>query len=348
MGEIPREISEAYKTAVNCLRECYSENGIIAGRQHFNDYWARDSFFASFGACKLRDFEIVRKNLLLFLSNQAEDGQIPLRVGTYNIIPKMLGMKGKCEMKPRYTVDTIFSNNLKATDCNSLFVIAMANYMYKSKDINFVKNNFDKIEKALKWNFTQDKDSDLLIEDRGLTTWDDRTHKRGKVLYTNVLHFKALHEMAHLSKVAKKQDKFSAVAKRVRNEINNQFWNGNYYADWIENGKRLDYFCSDGNTLAALWIADNIKIKKIHKSVKRLKIAETFTLKTVSPVYPLTKIYIPNILLGFADYHSGMLWPWISCLYALAISKVSKPEAKKIIQKLGEKIIEYKDCYEVY
>ncbi len=75
---------------------------------------------------------------------------------------------------------------------------------------------------------------------------------------------------------------------------------------------------------------------------------EGFALKTAYPAYPLTRIYLPNILLGFADYHSGMLWPWISCFYAVALQKYDKKEAVKTLEKISSKIIEYQNCYEVY
>lgn len=34
--------------AISNLRSCYSRFGILAGRHHFTDYWARDGFFAAF------------------------------------------------------------------------------------------------------------------------------------------------------------------------------------------------------------------------------------------------------------------------------------------------------------
>ncbi len=345
------KIEKAYKIATNCLRRCYSKQGILAGREHFSDCWARDSFFASFGACKLKDFSIVRKNLQLFLKHQTKDGQIPLRVGTYNLIPKMLNLPSKKEMKPRYTVDTLFPNNSKATDCNSLFIIATTNYVRESKDKRFAKKNYDKIKRAILWNFTQDEDKDLLMEDSGLTTWDDRTYKRGKVLYTNVLHFKALQDfsfLANLNKDKESKRKFKLLSGKVRAKINKLFWNGKFYVDLIEAGKKQNYFSSAGNALAILWVADKNKIKKIDDSIKRINLNDRFALKIVYPAYPLSKIYLPNIFLGFADYHTHMVWPWITCLYSLGLANADRKRAKQILERVASKIIEYNDCYEVY
>ena len=56
-------IKEAYGIAVKNLRSCYADHGIIAGLNQFNDYWARDAFYASFGALELKDFLVVKKLL---------------------------------------------------------------------------------------------------------------------------------------------------------------------------------------------------------------------------------------------------------------------------------------------
>jgi len=54
---------KAYDIAVKNLRQCYSDQGILAGLKHFDDYWARDSLYACWGALKLKDYEIVKRRL---------------------------------------------------------------------------------------------------------------------------------------------------------------------------------------------------------------------------------------------------------------------------------------------
>ena len=48
-------IRRAYQVAVRDLRACYNPEGIVAGRLHFNAYWARDGFWALFGSLALGD-----------------------------------------------------------------------------------------------------------------------------------------------------------------------------------------------------------------------------------------------------------------------------------------------------
>jgi glycogen debranching enzyme len=48
-------VHRAYRIAVRHLGACYNPDGIVAGRLHFNAYWARDGFWASLGALALGD-----------------------------------------------------------------------------------------------------------------------------------------------------------------------------------------------------------------------------------------------------------------------------------------------------
>ena len=49
-------IRNANRIAVRDLRSCYNPDGIVAGRQQFNAYWARDGFWATLGANALGDY----------------------------------------------------------------------------------------------------------------------------------------------------------------------------------------------------------------------------------------------------------------------------------------------------
>src|SRR5574341_2416982 len=73
-------IRRAHRIAVRDLRACYNPDGIVAGRLHFNAYWARDGFWASFGALALGDFEQVRNHLDTYIRFQRPSGELPVRV----------------------------------------------------------------------------------------------------------------------------------------------------------------------------------------------------------------------------------------------------------------------------
>ena len=62
MKSLALSLTHASDIATYNLHSCYSQFGILAGRHHFTDYWARDGFFASFGSLAIGDQEIVAKN----------------------------------------------------------------------------------------------------------------------------------------------------------------------------------------------------------------------------------------------------------------------------------------------
>jgi len=73
-------IHRAYHIAVRDLRACYNPDGIVAGRLHFNAYWARDGFCASFGALTLGDADQVKALLQIFMRFQMGSGELPVRI----------------------------------------------------------------------------------------------------------------------------------------------------------------------------------------------------------------------------------------------------------------------------
>ena len=342
-------IKKAYDIAQNNLRSCYSKNGILAGLQHFDDYWARDSFFASLGALCLKDFTIIRKNLELFIKYQNNAGQIPIRVGDYFIISKILRIKFKQKTRARYTQDKMFSY---PTDQNSLFIISFYNYIQKTHDYTFLEKHSTKLKKAIQWNLLCDIDKDYLMEEKNYATWADSIKKSGKVLYTNVLHCEALRAFSELCKIANKKNDskyYLYLHKKVKQKINDIFWKKDYYLDWIDK-KEYDYFSTDGNILAILFnISTKKQSLKIQRCIKKFKINQPVPSKTNYPLYPLTKVSLINHLGGMGDYHNGLSWLWLGCLDAVAKNKIGmKKEAKQLITKISEIITRHSGVYEVY
>src|SRR5690606_41199348 len=113
-----------------------------------------DSYYASWGALELGDFEIVKKNLETFLKYE-KNGQIHLRVGSSNF-GQILKMVGKTpEFGVAYKEDKGWK---KAIDPNLLLLITLNQYSEKSKDFELAKNNLSKIKRVLNWTEKWKKD----------------------------------------------------------------------------------------------------------------------------------------------------------------------------------------------
>ena len=232
-------IKKAVEIATRDLRACYGEQGIFAGLHQFKNYWARDSFFASLGSLKLKDYEIVKSNLQLYLKNTKQSGQIPFRVGP-NMVLKHLGIESKNAIL--YEND---KSKKKSVDQNSLLIISFYNYIKETKDNDFLKKHIDTVEKIILWNFTQDADKDLLIEESPYCNWADSVKKKGTVLYSNVCHCYALYCLSELFKLSMNKEKakhYRNTYEKVKENINRDFWTGEYYLDWINKEKKKRLF----------------------------------------------------------------------------------------------------------
>jgi glycogen debranching enzyme len=354
-------ISDAKKIAQKCLRACYSDKGIYAGKTHFEDYWARDGLFASLGATAIGDYNETKKELLLLLSFQRENGQLPLRIGSNFIITKLLGLENLFNKKDRkksvrYIIDRAYPNFMSKipADQNSLFIIAAEYYIRKSNDLKFAKENYSCIKKAFDWNFQRDIDSDLLIEEGFYSSWLDGIKKSGKVIYTEACHYKACISMSSIAAAIKNSEdsrKYALLAKKIFARINSLMWNGAYYTDWISfDGKRHEYFSTDGNVLAvAFGLTNSKKAGSIIKKLSELGIETGVPYRTNSPDYKWYEIDPLLYLAGIPDYHNGMSWLWIGAIAVLAKSNAGKKNnALFLAKKLSNEIIRHSGVYEVY
>jgi glycogen debranching enzyme len=340
-------IQRAFEIAKKDLRFCYSEDGIIAGLQRFDDYWARDSFFASLGSIELEDFLVVRKNFALFLKYQKADGQIARRLDKFYVLLKYLGLKiRRKKFKIKYY--TAISRK-PSTDQNSLFIIALKNYLIKSNDKDFVRNNFEKIKKAMDWNFSLDKDGDGLLEESFLANWEDTIFKAGKVIYTNALHYYALVSFIEiLVALNMNADFYKQALEKVSGQIEKFFWNGHYYIGWI--GSTIHkVFIADGNLLAIIsGLADQNKSFSILEIISRYNKREDL-IKNINFKYAIWR-HSPIRILGMATgYHEKYEWLWLNCLLTQAQYKTGQIEkASYNLQKMAEIIVKFGHVYEIY
>lgn len=341
--------ARAYGIAKRDLRRCYTQKGILAGLKRFDDYWARDSFFASFGSCRLGDFKQVKKNLLLFLKYQKKDGQLPRRIDRHVVGLKYLRIPIKRKnLRPRYTTSLMYCYSV---DQNSLFVISLLNYVKQSGDYRFLKGIYKDVKRAMDWNFSNDRERNLLINEGYFANWEDTVFWRGELLYTNILHYWALRDFADLSRIAgvKGYEMYIQIADKVMKMINSQFWNGNYYE---KRRKTLvpSYFSIDGNMLAVVsGIADREKAGKIMEYMKTKGLDKEVPMRSTYPRYPLWKNSPARLITLSTGYHSTYSWIWVSCMFILAEHDAGRKEdALAKLELLCRKIIEYDGIYEVY
>lgn len=338
----------AYEKAVVTLRDRYDPLGILAGKDHFSDLWARDFCFAGLGALALGDHHAVQRGIETLIAFMKDDGQIPLRVGQKHFLLKYMGFHAKVP-QARYIDD---KGHSVAVDNNSLFVILAERYISQTGNLDFLHRHYQSIKRAMMWNFTQDSDYDLLMEEGYFAGWADSLKKEGKVLYTNVLHCQAVHAFSRLCKQVSSEDEshFNQVARDISDRIQTTFWNGTYFIDWVTASHRQESFSSEGNVLAIIFgVATQDQSRKIQNYMTESRLTDGFSTTTRHPKYATRHIYWPFLLINMGDYHNGMEWLWVGCADVVAKWRSGlHPEALEHLTKISHKIIEHGGVFEVY
>lgn len=344
-----KKVSKAVKIALRSLSECVTNNGFIAGSHHFVDLWARDSLFATFGANASGLARVSKKTIETFLEYQRTDGLVPFLIRRSRLtIGKYFGRHTYYKV-PRGQFRSSQSGGT-VPDGGLMTVIATRMYVEHTKDISFLRDNHEPLTRALGW--YQKKYGDGLIKEWFQCEWADAVLKIGRTLYTNVLYWKALGDMAWiLHKIGHSQDSLQYLKhhKIIGRQIHSQLWNGAYFADW-KNVWRHDYFASHANMLAIIFGLASVTEATSILSHAQLTCLRNFTLETNNPKYPIWRIAPINLMTGTADYHNrGCLWLQPGILYALALRKINKRnQARKVLLGIADKIIEYDGVYEVY
>lgn len=340
-------IKTAFEIAKKDLRLCYYPHGIVAGRHHFTDYWARDGYFAGMGAMAIGDYAIVRKMLSLFFSYQRSDGLIPYRIMNGPMVSLGKYFLGKSshykEPKPTYKLRGIGQHIYDGTTLSLLMLAEM----HHAKKI-LIKPYSDKVRKAISYLETKEKQG--LLWDGVMAEWNDAVYKWGNLLYSNIIYWYALKRLSTSLRLIdpKLANTLKVKQKLIAKQLRHRLWNKTYFADWYDY-RRQDYFYPLGNFMAIVW---GFSTKKESKSILdyAVSLRTDFTFKTNYPAYPLFRVDLLHRLIGQADYHNnGVKWLQPGILYSLALKKLSRSwEARRQLDFTAKQIVDYEGVFEVY
>jgi glycogen debranching enzyme len=357
-------INKALKICKKDLRLNYGKNGIYAGYNQYKEYWARDSFLSSLGVTRIKDFDIAKKNLALFLNFQKENGHLPSNITESDNLTsfwnqasdfitlvrrltKPMSAKKSKNFNIRYRSPYPFSDDIQ--DSTLLCIIAFNDYFSQSKDHEFLNQNFKKLVKAIEWSIGNLQDG--LIKEGILANWQDNILQTGFMLYTNVCFYKALKDMSQLSKEMKDDylyNRYSKLSKRVKERVNEIFWNGEFYSRRF-NKKRDNKFTTHGNNLAIIWgIADMEKSTKIQKFISKFNLDNIPIKDSNEKVMSFYSTAIHSNLFGTYKYHLHS-WPWIGCIDAISKNKVGfKKEARDELRGIAKLIVKEGVTHEIF
>lgn len=338
----------AYDIARMALKACVTESGFAAGTHHFVDLWARDSLFATFGANVSGLSSVSKKTIKTFLRYKRSSGYIPyLLLRSRHSIGKYFGRQSYFPF-PKAVSRSHMSFGI-VPDGGVMTIIAARRYAEYARDTRFLAKNYRAFVHVLTW--YRHRCGDGLVQEWFQCEWADALLKSGKTLYTNVLYFRAIADMAWIARKLKKPndaDGYEKLASHMKQTIHAVLWTGEYFADW-KDWKRQDYFATHPNMLAIIFgLATKSQAASILLKAKK-EAWNGWTLVNSVPEYPIWRIPILHILLGLKEYHNGFIWLQPGILYAVAqhVSGMRR-EAKKTLSGIGKKIVEWNGAYEVY
>jgi glycogen debranching enzyme len=324
-----------------------------AGPRNFREPWARDFGFASYGLMVLGEIQAIRENLELFFINQLPDGQLPIKVHSTNVPSRYMHSLFKREqptynpLRPKY-----FSGHRTISlDGNPLLVIAALHYIRNCQDQEFIDTFWTSIKQGVLWLEKHAITTDGLLHQGPYSDWADSIARQGRVLYTNVLYWKALYELSEtaqaLGNIQEGQD-FKTKADQVKAAINEYFWRPElgYYITTQEFGN----LSSSGNLLAVAWdLATAEQGHAILDAMDKFGMANPVPTRPVHSPYPKRYIAIENRLGGIGYYHTDAAWIWIGAWHVIAAQNLGRmDEAQDLLDRMARVIVREGEVHEVY
>jgi GH15 family glucan-1,4-alpha-glucosidase len=327
---------------------------LCAGIRNFREPWARDFGFASFGLLNMEETEVVRDCLEVFLIHQQPDGHFPVKVHSTNVIDRYLhSLLGKQQpnfipIKPKY----ITAHNTISLDGNGLLVVAALHYIQSTGDRNFLRRYWTHLKRGVTWMENHAALEDGLLLQGPYTDWADSIARSGRIIYTNVIYWKALQQLAEAAQrygQALDEEIFSEKAKRVAQAINDHFWREDlgYY---ITSSRFDTMLSSPGNLLAIAWdLTTPAQAHAILDRMAEFNMAEPVPTQVTNHSYPTDYIGIENRLAGIRQYHTHAAWLWIGGWHVVALTKMGRQaEAEEVLQRICRAIVKDGVVHEVY
>jgi len=325
-----------------------------AGYRNFRESWARDFSFAAYGLLALKEFNVVKDTLEAFLDHQTLEGQFPVKLHSMGAATRfmhsLLGREQSTEipLRPKY----LSGHGAPSLDGQCLMVIAAIHYSFQTEDHEFLRTHWDALCKAISWTEASVKDiTDGLLSQGAFADWADSIARNGRVLYTNVIYWKALQEMSEAASHFELKDQisfYSKKAERVASAIQQHLWRPQlgYFAA----SDALDQLTSSGNLLAIAWgLASTDQANSIMDALIVNGMASPVPTKVAYPSYPRHLIALENRLGGVANYHTDAAWLWIGAWHVVALARSGRTdEAHGILSRIADVIVRDQQVHEVY
>lgn len=343
----------------SAIQTCQLTNGLSkeilnAGYRNFRESWARDFAFATYGLLVLEEFDTVKDTLQAYLWHQREDGRFPIKLHSIDVVTRYFHSFLQREQPTREMLKPKFitGHGTASLDGQALLVIAAQNYAREANDTGFLRLHWSQLKVAIQWlQLHRKKPGEALLYQAPYSDWADSVARRGRVLYTNVVYWKALTAMAEAAKslqINQQAEYYREEAQRVAKAIHGNFWRPDL--GYFVTSARLDQLSSDGNLLAIAWgLATPEQAKRILDLMAQARMAEPVPTQVSFPPYPRSVVAIENVLGGMGNYHTDAAWLWIGAWHVIALTRSNRlEEAQGLMNRITEIIITERQLNEAH
>jgi GH15 family glucan-1,4-alpha-glucosidase len=326
---------------------------LCAGQRNFREPWARDLSFAAYGLLELGDFDTVRESLEVFLHFQTPEGQFPVKAFSAGIFDRYLHslfhrqQPTAAPLKPKF----VSGHRTLSLDGNLLLVVACLHYITKTGDTDFALKNWGALRRGIHWVEERALNIDGLISQDAYSDWADSLARTGEVLYTNIIYWKALHEMSrHAGKYGAKGEsaEWSRVADFTQNAIQGHFWRTEL--GYFVTSPELNNLSSSGNLLAIAWeLVAPEQGDSILTAMARFGMDSPVPTQAMHGDYPRKFIAFENRLAGITEYHTRGAWLWLGAWHVIAaVYRDRLDEAHRLLERICDVVLRDEAVYEVY
>ena len=330
-----------------------SKEILHAGYRNFRESWARDFGFASYGLIALEEFQAVKETLEAFLWHQTREGQLPVKLHSINAVTRffysLLGREQPTEfmLKPKY----ISGHGAPSLDGQAMLVVAAHNYAQQAENFQFLQEHWRQLELAIQWLQLHRKDDEVLLNQGSYADWADSVARRGNILYTNVVYWKALSAMglaAASLDLKKEAALYFSEAECVSRAIQENFWRTDL--GYFVTSDQLDQLSSAGNLLSIAWgVASPSQAESILKIMEEAGMAKPVPTRVAHPSYPPSLIALENLLGGLANYHTDAAWLWIGAWHVIALANSNHlDQAQEMMGHIAGVIVRDRQVHEVH
>ena len=232
-----------------------------------------------------------------------------------------------------------------------LLVVACLHYITKTGDGKFARKHWDALRRGIRWVETHAPNADGLISQQAYSDWADSLARTGEVLYTNMIYWKALHEIArHAGNygVDGEADYWGDLANLTRKAIQSAFWRPDL--GYFVTSAKLDNLSSSGNLLAIAWEkATPEQAGRILTAMVRLGMDTPVPTQAMHGDYPRKRIALENRLAGIPEYHTQGAWLWLGAWHVIAAVYCARmEEAQGLLERISTVVLRDHAVYEVY